>query len=69
MFVEVLNSYFTGIGQDKIVGTAWGVLNGVTHYTSHIKTYKDADSKFENLILEGTSSKVVDKAFDLLLAM
>ena len=33
---DVLNSYYTGIGQDKILGTAWGVLNGFTHYTLHI---------------------------------
>jgi phage/plasmid-like protein (TIGR03299 family) len=66
---EVLNSYYTGIGQEKIVGTAWGVLNGVTHYTSHVKNYKDADTKFDNLVLEGASYKLVNEAMDMLLAM
>lgn len=66
---EVLNSYYTGIGQEKIVGSAWGVLNGLTHYTSHIKGYKDADTKFENLILDGGSSKLIDKAVNMLIAL
>jgi phage/plasmid-like protein (TIGR03299 family) len=66
---EVLNSYYTGIGQEKIIGTAWGVLNGITHYTSHSKTYKDASTKFDNLLLDGQSSKLVDKAFAELLAL
>ena len=66
---EVLESYYTGIGQDKIVGTAWGVLNGITHYTSHGKSYKDAETKFDNLLLYGPSSKLVDKAFAELMAL
>lgn len=66
---EVANSYFTGIGQAEIMGTAWGVLNGITHYTSHIKTYKDADTKFENLLMDGASSKLVDKATEMLIAL
>ena len=65
---DVLNSYYTGVGQEKIVGTAWGVLNGITHYTSH-KGYNSADTKFDNLILDGASSKLVDVAMDALLAM
>lgn len=66
---EVLNSYYTGVGQDKIVGSAWGVLNGLTHYTSHGKAYKDADTKFDNLILDGASSQLIDKALTTLLMM
>jgi phage/plasmid-like protein (TIGR03299 family) len=66
---EVLNSYYTGIGQDKIVGTAWGVLNGITHYTSHIKSYKDADSKFTNLLMDGNSSKIAEEAVKMLVAL
>lgn len=66
---EVLNSYYTGIGQEKILGTAYGVLQGVTHYTSHVKNYKDADTKFENLLMDGTSAKVNDKALELILAL
>jgi len=66
---EVLNSYYTGIGQEKVLGTAWGVLNGITHYTSHAKSYKDADTKFSNLILDGQSSKLVDNAMSMLISL
>jgi len=66
---EVLNSYYTGIGQEKVLGTAWGVLNGITHYTSHVKAYKDADTKFDNLLSDGQSSKLVDKTFAELMAL
>jgi hypothetical protein len=65
----VLASYYSGIGQSEIVGTAWGVLNGVTHYLSHAKDYKDADTKFENLVMDGQASKVSDKAAELLLEL
>jgi phage/plasmid-like protein (TIGR03299 family) len=66
---SVLESYYSGIGQEKVVGTAFGLLNGITHYTSHVKEYKDADTKFENLLMDGASAKITDKAFELLLAM
>lgn len=66
---EVLNSYYTGVGQEGILGTAWGVLNGITHYTSHAKSYKDADTKFNNLILDGASSKLVDNAMSMLISL
>ena len=65
----VLTSYFTGVGQSEIIGSAWGALQGITHYTSHVKEYKDAATKFENLIMDGASSKVNDKALELLMAM
>lgn len=65
----VMTSYFAGVGQSKIIGSAWGALQGITHYTSHVKEYKDADTKFENLIMDGAGSKVNDKALELLLAL
>lgn len=66
---SVSKSYFEGIGQEEFLGTAWGALNGITHYLSHGKEYKDSDTKFENLIMDGTSSKVADKAIELLMAL
>lgn len=66
---SVMSSYFAGVGQSKIIGSAWGALQGITHYTSHIKEYKDADVKFENLLMDGASSKLNDKALELLLAL
>lgn len=66
---SVMNSYFTGIGQEKILGTAWGVYNGITHYLSHEKEYKSQDVKFENLLMDGASAKVNDKALELLISL
>jgi len=65
----VFNSYQTGIGQEKVLGTAWGVFNGITHYLSHEKEYKDGETKFDNLLMDGASSKVSDKAIELLVAL
>lgn len=64
----VTSSYFTGIGQDKIIGTAWGAYNAVTHYFGHVKNYTDADSKFEAL-MDGNSARTQQKAFDMLVTM
>ena len=62
----VFASYSAGIGQDKIVGTAWGAYNGITHYLDHEKSYKNADVKFMNVI-DGESAKTAQKAFELLI--
>lgn len=66
---DVLKSYYTGTGQEKILGNAFGLLNGITYYTSHVKSYKDSDTKFENLLLDGGSTKLVNKAVELLVAL
>lgn len=64
----VMETYQTGIGQEKILGTVWGAYNGITHYLDHVKKYRSDDSKFES-ILEGSSSRLAQKAFDWLSAM
>ncbi len=46
---QVMESYFNGVGQNKIVGTAWGVYNGITHYLDHVKQYKDGATMVESL--------------------
>jgi len=46
---QVLESYFNGVGQNKIIGTAWGVYNGITHYLDHVKQYKDNATMLESL--------------------
>ncbi|MBP7808626.1 MAG: DUF932 domain-containing protein [Bacteroidia bacterium] len=65
----VLESYYTGIGQEKIRGTAWGVFNGVTHYLSHVKDFKNSETKFENLLMDGAVSKITNNALEQLLAI
>lgn len=64
----VMESYFEGVGQNKIVGTAWGAYNGITHYLSHVKSYKTGDLKLDNL-MNGESSKLANEAIQILLKM
>lgn len=60
--------YNAGVGQESIVGTAWGVFNGITHYLSHEKNYKTEESKFNSLLLgSGDSQKMTKRAFDVLI--
>lgn len=61
-------SYNAGIGQDKILGTAWGALNGITHYIDHDKKFRSESNKFE-YITEGEGQRIATKATQLLLAM
>lgn len=73
---EVLNAYYTGIGQNGIVGTAYGVYNGVTNYLNHVKTYgnptKDMERantiQFES-IMEGQACKIQQATFDTLYSL
>lgn len=64
----VWECYNVGVGQEKIIGTAWGAYNAITHYLSHVKKYKNEDSKFENLLL-GNSKKITENAIDMLILM
>ncbi len=64
----IFSSYNTGVGQELIMGTAWGAYNGITHYLDHTKKYKDEDVKFNN-ILFGQSAQVQQKAFAELIKM
>lgn len=59
--------YNEGVGQESIVGTAWGVFNGITHYLSHEKNYKSQESKFQSLLLGGESEKIIKRSYDTLL--
>jgi phage/plasmid-like protein (TIGR03299 family) len=64
----VLECYFTGVGQEKIVGTAWGAINGITFYLDHVKNYRNDATKFDNII-GGSSTLVATRATELLLAL
>lgn len=64
-----LASYFTGVGQNLILGTAWGAYNGITHYLDHVQKYKGSgDVKFDSL-MNGASAKVQNEAFQWLTAL
>lgn len=60
--------YNSGVGQELIRGTAWGVYNGVTHYLDHAKEYKNESTMFESL-MGGESFKTAQRALDLLIAL
>jgi phage/plasmid-like protein (TIGR03299 family) len=63
-----LECYFTGVGQEKIVGTAWGAINGITFYLDHVKNYRNDATKFDNII-GGSSTLIATRATELLLAL
>ncbi len=64
----MFEAYMTGIGQQGIIGTGYGLLQGVTYYTSHVREFRDNDNKLEYL-LEGTGFDLVTQAKDLILAI
>lgn len=64
----VLASYYTGVGQNKIIGSAWGVYNGITHYLDHVKTYKSNDVRLE-AVMNGVSARMQQEAFAQLIAL
>lgn len=61
---ELFNYYHTGLGQERIVGTGWGIYNAMTGYLDHVKTYKNESTKM-GYILSGDSNR---KALQLVLA-
>jgi hypothetical protein len=67
--IEKLNAvkhiYLKGAGQEQIVGTAWGLYNGLTHFFSHNMANVDDNSKFLS-VLEGDIRKQRQTAFDMI---
>jgi phage/plasmid-like protein (TIGR03299 family) len=64
---SIESAYNVGVGQKEIVGSAWGLFNGITHFLSHEKGYKDQDTKFKSLLCGGQSEKIVKRSFDVLM--
>ena len=50
IITQAYTGYFEGVGQDKIVGTAWGAYNALTHYYSHEKSYHNDDNRMQELV-------------------
>jgi phage/plasmid-like protein (TIGR03299 family) len=64
------NSYYGGVGQDKIRGTLYGAYNGLTNYLSNSKQYigidnHEAFSKRADSMLFGDAYNKSDKGFEL----
>lgn len=65
---EVFGAYQGAVGQEGIVGTAYGLFNGITYYVDHLKNYKNDEVKLDN-IMEGQGAKLVDKTMATLLSL
>jgi phage/plasmid-like protein (TIGR03299 family) len=63
----VKSDYLTGVGQSGIIGTAYGLFNGITHYLDHTARTKDAESRFISSF-GGKIGNDRDKTFDLILS-
>lgn len=50
---KAITYYHEGIGQENIIGTAWGVYNGITGYFQNVKEYRTNDAKFKNTFNSG----------------
>lgn len=70
---NILNSvndyYFTGIGQGEIIGTAYGLYNGVNGYLSNSKKYSSDSKKMESLVLGGGDFKLNERSLNLALSL
>lgn len=64
----LLNSILNGVGQDSFIGSKYWLLNGVTYYTSNVLNYKDESKRF-NSVVNGTTSKFVQNAYNKLLTL
>jgi phage/plasmid-like protein (TIGR03299 family) len=60
MLTDMMKSYNEGIGQDNILGTAWGVVNGLTNYYQNVKTYNDSEQQFKKVF---DNNPVITDAF------
>jgi phage/plasmid-like protein (TIGR03299 family) len=61
-------AYHTGVGQEDILGTGYGFINGLSYYYDHIKRYRSEKSKFLSIV-DGQSKAKLEKATELVLAL
>lgn len=64
-----LNTIESGAGQEVYRGTGLWLYNGLTCYFQNVNNYRNDEQKLENLVgANGTASKKVNKAIELILA-
>jgi len=62
-----VNTYYhSGVGQEDIVGSKWGVYNAVTGYFQNVKDYKTLDNKFSSIFLS-SDERIRQDLFNTLL--
>lgn len=63
---NVIDYYNHGIGQNGIIGTGWGLFNGITGYLQNAKEYKDTEAKFKNTF-QTSAVTVRELAYNLII--
>ena len=63
---NVIDYYNHGIGQNDIIGTGWGLFNGITGYLQNVKEYKDTETKFKNTF-QTSAVTVRELAYNLII--
>lgn len=53
MLIAAEKYYYKGIGQEGIIGTGYGLFNGVSGYLQNVKSYKNEEVKFKNTFSTG----------------
>ncbi len=59
---DVNRAYFTGYGQEEILNTMYGAVNGVIHYFTNMKRYGSNEQKMTSMFLGGGDSRTIAKA-------
>lgn len=65
---DVMDYHESGVGQEYIRGTSWGVFNAISGYHQNVKNYKDDDRMFKS-IYQSTALNSVQKTFENLIAL
>lgn len=63
--MSAFNTYQEGVGQQGIVGTKYGVYQGISNYLQNVKEYQSEESKFKNQFISGDTN-IRHKAIELL---
>ena len=66
IFAKMYDYYLNGIGQNEILGTAWGAYNAITGYYSNVKK-QEGEKRMDNLIFGGdrlATSKALNLVID-----
>lgn len=68
LFKDIKDYHQSGVGQEHIRGTKWGVFNAVSGYFQNVKSYKNDDRMFET-IYQKTALNKMQQTFDELLTL
>jgi len=65
---QLIKTYDTGVGQEGVKGTAWGLVNAVTRLLDHGGRSKVADTRIYNSWMN-TGARLKERAFEQALAL